>query len=193
MAEAVRTRTDFYAVEELLTVEEREVRDRVAEFCRREVLPVVNGYWERAEFPFELVPRFAELGVVGGTLEGYGCPGMSSVAWGLVNMELARADASVQTFYNVHSGLAMISIAMLGSEEQRQRWLPAMARMEQIGAFGLTEPDHGSDPGSMKARAKRCAGGYVLTGNKLWITHAPIADIIAATRPKACGPIPYAQ
>ena len=170
--------TDFYLIDELLTDEERRIRDRVRAFCDREVAPIINDYWERAEFPFELVPRFAELGVVGGTLEGYGCPGMSSVAWGLVNMELARADASVQTFYNVHSGLAMISIAMLGSEEQRQRWLPAMARMEQIGAFGLTEPEHGSDSVRLETSARRDGAHYVLDGAKRWIGNGSFADLV---------------
>src|ERR687883_63287 len=136
---------DFYALEELLEPEEIELRDRVRAFCETEVTPKINDYWERAEFPFELVPKLAEIGIAGGTIEGYGCPGMSNVAAGLVAYELARADGSVGTFNGVHSFLAMQSIAMLGSEEQRQRWLPAMARIEKIGAFGLTEPQHGSD------------------------------------------------
>ena len=106
--------------------------------------PVINGYWERAEFPFELVPKIAALQMAGGTIEGYGCPGMSATAAGLVSMEWARADGSMGTFYGVHSNLAMQSIAMLGSEEQKQRWLPAMADLDAIGAFALTEPDHGS-------------------------------------------------
>ena len=132
--------TDFYAFEDLLEPEEIEIRDRVRDFCAREVTPRINDYWERAEFPFELVPKIAELGISGGTVKGYGSPGMSAVAAGLVAAEWARADGSIGTFYGVHSFLAMQSIAMLGTEEQRERWLPAMARVEKIGAFGLTEP-----------------------------------------------------
>ena len=115
--------TDFYAIEDLLEPEEIEIRDRVRAFCEREVTPRVNEYWERAEFPFELVPKIAELGISGGTVEGYGSPGMSAVAAGLVAAEWARADGSVGTFYGVHSFLAMQSIALLGSAEQRERWL----------------------------------------------------------------------
>ena len=177
MAEAVRTRTDFYAVEELLTVEEREVRDRVAEFCRREVLPVVNGYWERAEFPFELVPRIGALGICGGTVEGYGCPGLSPTAAGLVNLEWGRADGSVGTFFGVHSNLAMGSIAAFGSEEQRERWLPPMARLEAVGAFALTEAEHGSDAVGLETRARRQGDGYRLDGAKRWIGNASFADV----------------
>src|SRR5690242_6401925 len=136
---------DFYLTDEMLTPEERALRDKVRAFCDREVIPVINGYWERAEFPFELIPKLAKLNIAGGSLKGYGCPGMSQTAAGLVALELARGDASVCTFFGVHSGLAMSSIAMLGSEEQKQKWLPAMAKLEKIGAFALTEPKHGSD------------------------------------------------
>src|SRR6266542_4049339 len=114
---------DFYRIDDLLTERELQVRDRVRSFCDKQVLPIINDYWERAEFPFELVPKLAELGVAGGTIEGYGCPGLSEVATGLVAQELARADGSVCTFFGVHSGLAMQSIALLGSEEQKQRWI----------------------------------------------------------------------
>ena len=117
--------------------------------------PVINGYWERAEFPFELVPKIAALQMAGGTIEGYGCPGMSATAAGLVSMEWARADGSMGTFYGVHSNLAMQSIAMLGSDEQKQRWLPAMADLDAIGAFALTEPDHGSDAVHLETRGAR--------------------------------------
>ena len=168
--------TDFYAVEDLLTPEEREIRDRVRTFCEKEVTPVINDYWERAEFPFELVPKLAELGIAGGTIEGYGCPGMSNVAAGLVAAELARADGSVGTFNGVHSFLAMQSIAMLGSEEQRERYLPAMARIETIGAFGLTEPQHGSDAVALETSARRDGDSFVLDGRKKWIGNGSIAD-----------------
>lgn len=172
------TSPDFYALEELLEPEEVEIRDRVRAFGEREVTPVVNDYWERAEFPFQLVPRLAELGIAGGTISGYGCPGMSAVSAGLVAAELARADGSIGTFNGVHSFLAMQSIAMLGSEEQRQRWLPAMARMEQIGAFGLTEPRHGSDAVALETSARRDGDAFVLDGQKKWIGNGSIADLV---------------
>jgi glutaryl-CoA dehydrogenase len=169
-------RTDFYAVEDLLEPAEIEVRDRVRAFCETEVTPRINDYWERAEFPFDLVPKIAELGISGGTVEGYGSPGMSAVAAGLVAHEWARADGSIGTFYGVHSFLAMQSIAMLGSEEQRERWLPAMARLEKIGAFALTEPRHGSDAVSLETSARRDGDEYVLNGQKKWIGNGTIAD-----------------
>jgi glutaryl-CoA dehydrogenase len=170
--------TDFYALEDLLGPAEIEVRDRVRDFCAREVTPVINDFWERAEFPHELVPKIAELGIAGGTVQGYGSPGMSAVAAGLVAAEWARADGSLGTFYGVHSFLAMQSIAMLGDEEQRQRWLPAMARLETIGAFGLTEPRHGSDAVALETRARRDGDDYVLTGAKKWIGNGTIADLV---------------
>jgi glutaryl-CoA dehydrogenase len=169
--------TDYYRMDELLTAEERGIRDRVRAFCDREVIPVINDYWERAAFPFELIPKLAALNIAGGSIHGYGCPGMSTVASGLVALELARGDASICTFFGVHSGLAMSSIALLGSEEQKQRWLPPMARMEQIGAFGLTEPNHGSDAIALETRARRDGNGYVLDGAKRWIGNASFADV----------------
>jgi glutaryl-CoA dehydrogenase len=168
--------TDFYAVDDLLRSEEREIRDRVRTFCEKEVTPRINDYWERAEFPFELVPRMAELGIAGGTIEGYGCPGMSNVSAGLVAAELARADGSVGTFNGVHSFLAMQSIAMLGDDEQRERYLPAMARLEKVGAFGLTEPAHGSDAVGLETSVRRDGDSYVLNGQKKWIGNGSIAD-----------------
>jgi glutaryl-CoA dehydrogenase len=172
------TGTDFYLMDELLTEEERRIRDKVRAFCDTEVIPIINDYWERAEFPFELVPIIAALDIAGGSIQGYGCPGMSAVASGLIALELARGDASVCTFFGVHSGLAMNSIAMLGSEEQKQRWLPAMARMEKIGAFGLTEPMHGSDAVALETRAHHVGNEYVINGAKRWIGNASFADVV---------------
>ena len=169
---------DFYAFEDLLEPEEIAIRDRVRAFGEEEILPRINDYWERADFPFELVPRLAETGVVGGTIQGYGCPGMSNVAAGLVAAELARADGSIGTFNGVHSFLAMQSIALLGDEEQRERWLPEMARLEKIGAFGLTEPEHGSDAVGLETSARRDGDGYVLNGRKKWIGNGSIADYV---------------
>ncbi len=169
--------TDFYLMDELLTEEERHVRDKVRAFSDREVIPIINDYWERAEFPFELIPKLAALGIAGSDIQGYGCPGMSAIASGLIALELARGDASVCTFFGVHSGLAMHSISMLGSEEQKQRWLPPMARMEKIGAFGLTEPNHGSDAVALETRAQRVGNEYVINGAKRWIGNASFADV----------------
>ena len=169
--------TDFYLMDELLSAEERSIRDKVRAFSDQEVIPIINDYWERAEFPFELIPKLAALNIAGGSISGYGCPGMSAVASGLIALELARGDASICTFFGVHSGLAMSSIAMLGSEEQKQRWLPSMARMEKIGAFGLTEPNHGSDAVALETRAHRAGDEYILNGAKRWIGNASFADV----------------
>ncbi len=135
---------DFYALESLLDNAGRDLLRRVREFMEKSVQPVINDYWIRAEFPHDLVPGLARLGIVGIGYEGYGCPGGGNLLNGMVAQEVARIDPSIQTFLGVHSGLAMGSIYLCGSEEQKQRWLPAMARMEKIGAFGLTEPDVGS-------------------------------------------------
>ena len=170
--------TDFYLLDEKLTDDERGVRDRLRAFCAAEVTPIINGYWERAEFPFELVPKIAALQMAGGTIKGYGCPGMSATAAGLVSMEWARADGSMGTFYGVHSNLAMQSIDMLGSEEQKERWLPAMADLDAIGAFALTEPDHGSDAVKLESSARRDGDEWVLHGRKRWIGNATIADVV---------------
>src|SRR5215469_16852699 len=135
--------TDYFLMKEQLTPEEDKILSDVREFGEREVLPIVNDYWERGEFPFELIPKIAALNIVGDhNLGDYGCTPMSAVANGLITYELSRIDGSICTFFGVHLGLAMQSINILGCEEQRQRYLPAMARMEKIGAFALTEPEH---------------------------------------------------
>jgi glutaryl-CoA dehydrogenase len=168
---------DPFFVEELLSEEEIAVRDRVRAFCDEEVIPIMAGCWERAEFPFGLVPGIAGLGICGDTIEGYGCPGLSAVASGLVAMELARGDGSVYTFFGAHSGFAMNSIAALWSEEQKERWLAPMARMEKLGAFALTEPEHGSDVVMLETRARREGDEYVIDGSKRWIGNATFADV----------------
>ncbi|GMA87461.1 acyl-CoA dehydrogenase [Angustibacter aerolatus] len=170
--------TDLLLLDDQATDADRAVRDRVRGFVDGALLPVINDYWERAEFPFDLVPAFAALNVAGLAIEGYGCPGMSRLAAGLVSVELSRGDGSFNTFSGVHSGLAMGSIAMLGSEEQKQRWLPAMARLEQVGAFGLTEPDHGSDSVALSTTARRDGDSWVLDGRKRWIGNASWADLV---------------
>jgi glutaryl-CoA dehydrogenase len=170
--------TDYYLLDELLTDEEREIRDKVRSFVDREVYPIINGYWEKAELPLELIPRMAELNLAGGTIKGYGCPGMSAVADGLVTMELSRGDGGLNTVFGANSSLAMGAIHMLGSEEQKQRWLPPMARMEKLGAFALTEPDHGSDAVRLETRANREGDEYVVDGEKKWIGNGTIADVV---------------
>ncbi len=170
--------SDYYLLDDELTGEERAIRDRVRAFGEQEVLPVINDYWERAEFPFELVPKLAALNVAGTTIDGHGCPGMSRLASGIVSRELARTDGSINTFFGVHSGLAMGSIDLLGSEEQKARWLGPMARLELIGAFALTEPEHGSDSVSLETEARRDGDAYVLNGDKRWIGNASFADLV---------------
>ncbi len=169
--------TDYFFLDDLLTEEERNVRDRVRSFCDKDLIPIINDYWEREEFPFELLPKIAALNIAGTTIEGYGCPKMSATAAGLVSRELARGDGGLTTFFAVHSGVAMTSIATLGSEEQKERWLPPMARMEKIGAFGLTEPQHGSDAGLLETTARREGDEYVIDGEKRWIGNASFADV----------------
>jgi poly(3-hydroxyalkanoate) depolymerase len=142
------------------------------------VLPVIGDYWEKAELPWPLLHRLGELGLVGDGIEGYGCPPMGSVAAGLVNMELNRGDGSLGTFAGVQGGLAMQSIAMLGSEEQEQRWLPEMARVDKLGAFALTEPDHGSDSVALETTATPDGDTWVITGQKTWIGNGSIADVV---------------
>ena len=144
---------DFVNVGSLLSEEERGVRDRVRAFVDEHVVPVAAGYWDRAEFPFELLPGLGELGIMGGTIgKEYGCAGWNNVAYGLAIAELARGSGSLSTFLHVQSGLAMTAIHELGSEEQKQRWLPPMARCEKVGCFGLTEPEAGWTPGPSPLR-----------------------------------------
>ena len=170
--------TDYLFVREQFSDSEWERFLATRRFVDEEVLPVINDFWERAEPPWPLLPRLAELGIVGEDIEGYGCPGLTPLAVGLVHMELHRGDGSLGTFLGVQSGLAMKAIAMLGSSEQKERWLPAMARMEKIGAFALTEPDHGSDSVALETTARRDGDGWVIDGAKRWIGNATIADVI---------------
>jgi glutaryl-CoA dehydrogenase len=170
--------TDYFLIAEQLTEFELDYLRRAQHFVDNDVLPVINDYWERAEFPFQIVEKFAKLDLVGDGIEGYGCPPMSPIAAGLVNMELNRGDGSVGTFHGVHCGLAMKSIAMLGSAGQKERWLPAMARLEKIGAFALTEPAHGSDSIALETSARRQGDEWVLDGRKRWIGNGSIADVV---------------
>jgi glutaryl-CoA dehydrogenase len=169
---------DFYELRELLPDEDRDLLERVRTLMEGRVAPIINRYWTRAEFPFELVQPWAELGLGGLPYEGYGCPGRSYLLDGLVAMETARVDCSFATWHGVHSGLAMGTIYLTGSEEQKEYWLPAMARFEKIGAFGLTEPDVGSGAArGLTTTARRDGDEWVLDGEKKWIGNAPFADV----------------
>ena len=170
--------TDHFFVRDQLTDEQWGHFITTRRFVDREVLPVIAGYWERAELPWPLIRRLAQLGVVGEEIRGYGCPEMSPIASGLVHMELNRGDGSLGTFFGVQSGLAMNSIAMLGSEEQKERWLPALATVDKVGAFALTEPDHGSDSVALETTARLVGDEYVIDGAKRWIGNGTIADVI---------------
>lgn len=170
--------TDFYLLEDAVNDEQRATQNLVRDFANREVLPIINDYWERAEFPFELVPKIAQLGIIGTTIQGYGCPGMSRLASALVSLEMSRVDGSVNTFLSVQSGLSMGSIAMLGNEEQKSRWLPDMAALNKVGAFALTEPNHGSDSVGLETTARRDGEHWILNGQKRWIGNANFADVV---------------
>ncbi|MBV9944294.1 MAG: acyl-CoA dehydrogenase family protein [Solirubrobacterales bacterium] len=170
--------TDYFHVRDQFTDEQWEHFISTRRFVDREILPEINRYWEAAELPWPLMRRLAELGLLGEDIQGYGCPGMSPLARGLVNMELHRGDGSLGTFLGVQSGLAMKSIDLLGSEEQKQRWLPAMAQLEAIGAFALTEPTHGSDSVALETSARHDGDEWVLDGAKRWIGNASIADVV---------------
>jgi glutaryl-CoA dehydrogenase len=168
---------DFFDVRSLLTDEEQAVRDAVARFVDEKVIPVIGECFEHDRFPIELVPQLAELGLFGVSMEGYGGAGMNSVCYGLVCQELERGDSGLRSFVSVQSSLCMFPIRRYGSEEQRQRWLPDMAAGRALGCFGLTEPDGGSDPGTMKTHARRDGSDWVINGAKMWITSGTLADV----------------
>ena len=170
---------DFYQLELLLDDDERAVVQAVRHFMAGEVAPVINEHWTRATFPFQLVPSLAKLGTGGLPYPGFGCPGRSALLDGMVAMELARVDSSIATFHGVHSGLAMGSVYLCGSDEQRQRWLPSMAQWQTIGAFALTEPGVGSGAaGGLTTTARRDGDDWILDGEKYWIGNATFADLI---------------
>ena len=168
---------DFLDVDALLSDEEREIRDTVRRFVAEQVTPFVGDWFEQATIPAELAPALGRLGLLGMHLTGYGCVGASATAYGLACMELEAGDSGVRSLMSVQGSLAMFAIWKWGSEEQKQQWLPRMAAGEAIGCFGLTEPDAGSDPGSMRTRARRDGGDWVLNGSKMWITNGSVADV----------------
>jgi len=168
---------DFYNLEELLTADERRARDAVRQWVQERFLPVVAQHYRDGTFPMELVPELAKLGVFGPSIKGYGCGGLGSVAPGLMMQELERGDSGLRTFASVQGSLAMMAINLFGSEEQKKRWLPTMARGEKLGCFGLTEPDFGSNPGGLRCRAEKTSDGYRLNGSKKWIGNGTISDV----------------
>jgi glutaryl-CoA dehydrogenase len=168
---------DFYRLEDWLSPEEKMTRDAVRRFVQREVLDSIERHFANETFPLELVPMMADLGMFGANLKGYGCAGMNNIAYGLMMQELEAGDSGLRSFASVQSALAMYAIYSSGSEEQKNRYLPEMARGKVLGCFGLTEPDHGSDPGGMETRARRDGNGWVLNGTKRWITNGSIADL----------------
>ena len=170
--------TDFFSVREQFTAEQWEKFIAVRRFVDQEVLHDIGDYWEKAELPWHLFRRLPDLKIVGEDIQGYGAAGMSPMTCGLVHLELHRGDGSLGTFLGVHAGLAMQSIAMCGSEEQRERWLPSMSTMDKLGAFALTEPEHGSDSIALETTARREGDHWVLDGTKRWIGNGTVADLV---------------
>ncbi len=167
---------DLYDVQSELSEEERMVQETVARFVDEKVIPVIRDAFENHYFPRDLITQVAELGLLGSSIEGYDCAGMNAICYGLICQELERGDSGLRSFVSVQSSLVMYPIYSYGSEEQKQRWLPAMARGEAIGCFGLTEPQGGSDPSNMKTHAKRDGDDWVVNGSKMWITNGNLAD-----------------
>ncbi|MCW8844912.1 MAG: acyl-CoA dehydrogenase family protein [Gammaproteobacteria bacterium] len=168
---------DFFNLRSELSEEEQMVQDSVARMVDEKVLPVIRECFEEHRFPAELVAELADLGLLGSSIEGYDCAGLNGVSYGLICQELERGDSGIRSFVSVQSSLCMYPIHAFGSEEQKQRWLPPMARGEAIGCFGLTEPHGGSDPSNMKTHAKRDGDDWIINGAKMWITNGTVADI----------------
>jgi glutaryl-CoA dehydrogenase len=179
---------DFYRLDDLLSEEEIMVRDTVRAFADERIIPIIGRHFEEATFPVSLIPEMAALGLFGANLpEEYGCAGMNDVAYGLVMQELERGDSAIRSFASVQGALVMYPVFTFGTEEQKRRWLPALAGGEKVGCFGLTEPDHGSDPGSMETHAVRRGDCWVLNGAKSWITNGTIADVAVVWAKTADG------
>jgi len=181
---------DYMHIDSLFSEEELLVRQTAREFVEDNVKPVIRDCYNEARFPGELIRRMGDLGFFGANLEGYGCAGMSNVEYGLINQELERGDSGIRSFNSVQSALVMFPIHTYGSEEQKRKWLPRLAAGEAVGCFGLTEPDFGSNPGGMRATARREAGQWVINGEKTWITNGSIADVAvvwARAEGRVCG------
>jgi len=169
---------DYFQVESLLTAEEKRVRDKVRKFVDEECLPIIAPHFDRGTFPMEIIPRMADLGLFGLHVDGYGCTSASNAIYGLVCQELGRCDSGLRAMFSVQNSLVMYPISAFGSEEQKARWLPPMARGEAIGCFGLSEPDFGSNPSGMLTRAVKHGDRYLLNGTKMWITNGSIAHVV---------------
>ena len=169
---------DYFNIDSLLSEEELMIRDTVRDFVSEEVIPIIEEYNRESKFPQQLVPKMAEMGLFGPTLPAkYGCAELNNVAYGLIMQELERGDSGIRSFASVQSALVMYPIFTFGSEEQKDKWLPSLAKGEKIGCFGLTEPDFGSNPGGMITKTEKVDGGYILNGAKMWITNGTIADV----------------
>ena len=168
---------DFYQLDSLLSDEEKSIREEIGQFVDVECMPVIADFFDQGTFPMDVIPRFADLGLFGLHVQGYGCRKKNDMVYGLVNQELGRCDSGLRAMFSVQNSLVMFPIFKFGSEEHRQKWLPQMARGESIGCFGLSEPGYGSNPGGMQTRAHKKKGTYVLNGRKMWITNAPIAEV----------------
>ncbi|KAL9425986.1 hypothetical protein AB3S75_032870 [Citrus x aurantiifolia] len=170
--------SDYYQFDDLLTLEEQAVRMKVRECMEKEIAPIMAEYWEKAEFPFHVIPKLGALRVTGGTIKGYGCPGHSVTGAAIATAEIARVDASCSTFILVHSSLAMLTIALCGSEEQKQKYLPSLAQLNTIACWALTEPGYGSDASALNTTATKVEGGWILEGQKRWIGNSTFADVL---------------
>ncbi|TKY65814.1 Acyl-coenzyme A oxidase 4 [Spatholobus suberectus] len=170
--------SDYFHFDDLLKPEEQAVRNKVRECMEKEIAPIMTQYWEKAEFPFHVIPKLAALCIAGGTIKGYGCPGFSITGSAVAAAEVARVDASCSTFILVHSSLAMLTIALCGSEAQKQKYLPSLAQLQTIACWALTEPGYGSDASALKTTATKVEGGWILEGQKRWIGNSTFADLL---------------
>ncbi|KAK7287445.1 hypothetical protein RIF29_00723 [Crotalaria pallida] len=170
--------SDYFQFDELLTPEEQDIRVKVRECMEKDIAPIMTEYWEKAKFPFHVIPKLGALLIAGGTIKGYGCPGLSITGSAVAVAEVARVDASCSTFILVHSSLAMLTIALCGSEAQKQKYLPSLAQLTTVACWALTEPEYGSDASALKTTATKVEGGWILEGQKRWIGNSTFADLL---------------
>ncbi|KAE9618159.1 putative acyl-CoA oxidase [Lupinus albus] len=170
--------SDYFELDDLLAPEEKAIRNKVRDLMEKEIAPIMTEYWEKAKFPFQIIPKIGSLNIAGGTIKGYGCPGLSVTGSALAAAEIARVDASCSTFFLVHSSLAMLTIALCGSEAQKQKYLPSLAQLKTIACWALTEPDYGSDASALNTTATKVEGGWILDGQKRWIGNSTFADLL---------------
>src|ERR1700740_3105228 len=182
---------DYFCVDSLFSEEELLVRQTARRFAEERIAPLIRDCFRDARFPAELIPEMAELGFLGANLEGYGCAGMSNVEYGLVMQELERIDSGLRSFVSVQGALVMYPVRTYGSEEQKEKWLPLLQSGKAIGCFGLTEPDFGSNPAGMRTTARRDGDGWVLNGEKTWITNGGVSDVAVVWAPAAEGVVGF--